>query len=72
MQLPREMDDSRGKRKGVVGAEVNMNPGLLENEEDECYWMDVWVHFFRDRERWAATHFANLRRMTGRVNPTWY
>ena len=37
------------------------------------YWAQSWTgHHSNTGYQRAGTHFANLRRMTGRVNPTWY
>ena len=39
------------------------------------YWTQSWTGRHSDTGYLylqAGTHFANLRRMTGRVNPTWY
>ena len=37
------------------------------------YWAQSWTGRHSDTgNQQAGTHFADLRRMTGRVNPTWY
>ena len=37
------------------------------------YWVQSWTGRHSDTVyKHAGTHFADLGRMTGRVNPTWY
>ena len=78
--LPTSGRQTESTPPGVNSMEIHPSIGTIFCAERWCclssllgYWTQSWMGHHSDTVyQEVGTHFADLGRMTGRINPTWY